>query len=169
MNKVRNINGGFTLVEMIVVLAIIVVITGIVIFNVGTEQQNSALLRSSQKLSLDLRRAQNYALSSKGFKNDVAVPWGWGVHFFGAGSDSYVIFADRNNNQIYDFNEDLETVNFEKGVSLYFSNINDAVFIPPEPTTVFTPNQTVASITLINKNSATRVITINKTGFISSP
>ncbi len=162
-------NRGFTLIEMLVVLAIIIIITGIVVFNVSTEKQNSALLRSAQKLSLDLRRAQNYALSSKGFKTDVAVPWGWGVHFFGAGSGNYVIFADRNNNQIYDYNEDLETVNFEKGVTLSFSNISDTVFIPPEPMTVFTPNQTVASVILINKDSTTRAITINKTGFISSP
>jgi len=170
MNRSRNIESGFTLIEMLAVLAIITVITGIVIFNVGTERQNSALLRSAQNLSLNLRRAQAYALSSKKFMTDIDVPWGWGVHFFGAGSTNYVIFADRDNNKIRtDSSEDLETVNFENGISLGSSNINDVVFAPPEPTTVFTPNQTVASVVLINKNSVTRVITINKTGFISSP
>ena len=162
--------GGFTLVEMLVVLAIIIVMTGIVIFNVNTERQNSALLHSAQKLSLDLRRAQTYALSSKGFKSDIDIPWGWGVHFFGAGSTSYVIFADRDNNKIRtDSNEDFETINFENGISFSSSNISDVIFIPPEPTTVFTPDQTMASVILINKNGATRAININKTGFISSP
>jgi len=154
---------------MLVCLAIIVILTGIVIFNIGSQRQNSALLRSAQKLSLDLRRAQTYALASKKFKTDSDVPWGWGVHLFGAGSGNYVIFADRDNNKIRtNDNEDLETVNFEKGTSLNFSNINDVVFIPPDPIVTFTPDQTSASIVLINKDGATRTININKTGFISS-
>ena len=31
---------GFTLIEMLVVLAIIVIITGVVVFNIGAERQN---------------------------------------------------------------------------------------------------------------------------------
>src|SRR3989344_8352181 len=84
---------GFSLIEMVVVLAIVVVITGIVIFSVGTERQNSALLRSAQKLSLDLRRVQSFALSMKTYKTS-GVPCGWGVNFNGAGSTNYIIFAD---------------------------------------------------------------------------
>ncbi len=172
-------NRGFTLIEMIVVLAIIVIITGIVIFNVGTERQNSVLLRSAQKLSLDLRRAQNYALSSKSFKT-LGVPCGWGVHFNGMGSTSYIIFADmasdvdclnRDSIRASNGSEDFEFANFETGVTIssLSNNLSDVVFIPPDPIVNFTPNQTSASIVLINKNGATRTININKTGFISSP
>jgi len=172
-------NKGFTLIEMIVVLAIIVIITGIVIFNVGTERQNSALLRSAQKLSLDLRRAQTFGLASKVFKT-TGVPCGWGVHFNGAGSTSYITFADlasSANCSDRDFvragngSEDFEVANFEAGVSIssLSNNLSDVVFSPPEPIVNFTPNQTSASIVLINKNGATRAININKTGFISSP
>lgn len=172
-------NRGFTLIEMLVVLAIIIIITGIVIFNIGAERQNSALLRSAQKLSLDLRRAQSFALSSKVFKTS-GVPCGWGAHFNGVGSDSYVIFADLAVNQNCsdrDFiravngSEDFETINLESGitVSSLSSGLSDIVFTPPDPIITLSPNQVSASITLINKNSATRIITINKTGFISSP
>ena len=171
--------GGFTLIEMLVVLAIIVIITGIVIFNIGSERQNSALLRSTQKLSLDLRRAQSFALSSKVFKTS-GVPCGWGVHFNGVSSDSYVIFADLAVNQNCsdrDFiraangSEDFEIVNLESGitVSSLNNNLSDIVFTPPDPIVTFTPGQISASITLINKNSTTREVTVNKTGFISSP
>jgi len=162
-------NRGFTLIEVMVVLAIIMVIMGIVVFNTGTERQGSALLRSAQTVSLNLRRAENYALSSKTFKNNPDVPWGWGAHFSGAGSTNYIIFADLNNNQIYDSGEDFETAYFENGVSLNTVNISDVVFIPPSPTVIFTPGQNSASINLINQNSETRIIVINKTGFISSP
>jgi len=172
-------NTGFTLIEMLVVLAIMVIITGIVIFNVGTQRQNSALLRSAQKLSLDLRRAQSYALSSKIFRT-MGVPCGWGVHFNGVSSTSYIIFADlasaqdcSNEDFIRDSNgsEDFEVANLEAGITInsLSNNLSDVVFSPPEPTVNFTPNQTSASVVLINKDGVTRAININKTGFISSP
>ncbi len=172
-------NKGFTLIEMLIVLAVIVIITGVVIFNIGTERQNSALLRSAQKLSLDLRRAQSFALSSKVFKT-FGVPCGWGAHFNGVGSGSYIIFADLAVNQNCsdrDFiraangSEDFETINLESGivVNSLSGGLSDIVFTPPDPIVTFMPNQTSANITLINKNSTTRAVTVNKTGFISSP
>lgn len=172
-------NKGFTIIEMLVVLAIIVIITGIVIFNIGGERQNSALLRSAQKLSLDLRRAQSFALSSKVFKT-FGVPCGWGVHFNGVDSTSYIIFADlasfqdcsdRDYQRASDGSEDFETINLELGITIsnLSGSLGDIVFTPPEPTVTFTPAQTSADITLINKSFTTRAITVNKTGFISSP
>lgn len=172
-------SAGFTLIEILVVLAIIVIITGIVIFNTSFERQNSALLRSAQKLSLDLRRAQSFALSSKVFKTS-GVPCGWGVHFNGVGSNSYIIFADLAVNQncsdrdfvkVASSSEDFETINLESGITIngLSNGISDVVFTPPDPIVTFTPNQASTSVTLINKNSSTRVVTINKTGFISSP
>ena len=171
--------GGFTLIEILVVLTIIIIITGIVIFNVGTERQNSVLLRSAQKLSLDLRRVQSFALSSKTY-NTSGVPGGWGVHFSGAGSTSYIIFADlassascsdRDFVRAGNGSEDFETANLESGISInsLSGNLSDIVFTPPDPVVNFTPGQTSASIVLINKDGATRAININKTGFISSP
>ncbi len=171
--------GGFTLIELLVVVSIIVIISAIVIFNVGFERQNSALLRSSQKLSLDLRRVQSFALSSKTYKTS-GVSCGWGVHFNSLSSTNYIIFADMASAQDCsnrDFirasngSEDFETVNLEGGIKVnsLSNNLSDVVFSPPEPIVNFTPNQTSASVVLINKNGATRTININKTGFISSP
>lgn len=173
-------NRGFTLIEILVVLTIIVIITGIVIFNTSLERQNSALLRSAQKLSLDLRRAQLFALSSKIYKTSGIVPCGWGIHFNGIGSTSYIIFADlatmpdcsdRDFVRASSGSEDFETTNFEPKISInsLSGSLSDVVFTPPEPTVNFVPSQTSASIVLINKDGATRTININKTGFISSP
>jgi len=172
-------NRGFTLLEMLVVLAIMSIITGIVVFNVNTERQNSALLRSAQKLSLDLRRAQSFALSSKAYKT-AGAPCGWGVHFNGSGSTNYIIFADmavaadcsnRDFIRAANGSEDFETNNFDAGIKVgsLSNNLSDIVFSPPDPVVNFTPGQTSASVVMINKNGATRTININKTGFISSP
>lgn len=172
-------NRGFTLIELLVVLAIIITITGIVIFNIGSERQNSALFRSAQKLSLDLRLAQNNALSSKVFKTS-GVPCGWGIHFSGGGSTNYIIFADlasavdcsnRDFIRASDGSEDFENVNLDAGITIssLSGGLSDIVFTPPGPTVSFTPDQTSASITLINKNGITRIVNLNKTGFISSP
>lgn len=179
-------NKGFTVVEIVVVLGIMVIITGIMLFNVGSEKQNSALFRSAQKLSLDLRKVENYALSSKVFK-DSKVPCGWGIHFNGAGSTSYIIFADTalfTNCSDRDYkrsssSEDLETVNLEAGVKIDNINIDntisDVTFTPPAPIVSFGSiyggrvNIDRIDISLINNKSSTRKITINKTGFISSP
>ncbi len=165
--------------EMLVVLSIIGIITGIVIFDVGSQQRNLALLRSAQNLSLNLRQMENFALSSKTFKTS-GVPCGWGIHFNGAGSTSYIIFADKAINmncsdrdfiRAADGSEDLENVNIDPQIT--FSNLSgglsDVIFSPPEPSVVFVPNQTMATIILVNKKGATRTIIINKTGFISSP
>lgn len=172
-------NNGFTLIEILVVLAIIVIITGIVIFNINSERQNSALLRSAQKLSLDLRRAQSFALSSKVFKTS-GVPCGWGAHFNGVGSANYIIFADlavnpncsdRDFIRAADGSEDFETINLEPGITVgsLSGGLTDVVFTPPDPIVTFTPDQTSASVTLTAKNLTTRAIIVNKTGFISSP
>ena len=179
MNNFKVNSNGFTIIELMVVIAIIVIISAIVIFNVGSQHQNSALLRSAQKLSLDLRLAQSFALSSKTYKT-ISVPCGWGLHFNGIGSTNYVIFADlavnpncsdRDFVRAADGSEDFETVNLESGVNInsLSGNLSDVVFNPPDPTVSFTPGQTSTSIILINKDGATRTININKTGFISSP
>ena len=172
-------NKGFTVVEMLVILSIIGIITGIVIFDVGSQRRNLALLRSAQNLSLNLRRVENFALSSKTFRTS-GVPCGWGVHFNGAGSTNYIIFADKAVNadcsdrdfaRAADGSEDLENINIDLQItfSSLSGGLSDVIFSPPEPSVVFAPNQTTATIVLVNKSGATKTIIINKTGFISSP
>lgn len=172
-------NKGFTVVEMLVVLSIIGTITGIVIFNVGSQQRNSALLRSAQNLSLNLRRVENFALSSKIFKTS-GVPCGWGIHFNGVGSTSYIIFADKAMNvncsdrdftRAADGSEDFENIKLDPQITISSlgDGLSDVIFSPPEPSVVFVPNQTTVGIILSNRDFATREVRINKTGFISSP
>ncbi len=174
-------DSGFTILEVLVVLSIVSLFTGMTIFSVVSERQSSSLFRSAQNLSLNLRRAQNYALSSKNFKNS-GVPCGWGVHFNGVNLSSYVIFADsvpagsdcqnQDNKRNSDGSEDFETVKFESGIKIssLTDNFSDVVFSPPAPTVVFSSSgRSQVSIVLTNRDAATRTVTVNTTGFISSP
>lgn len=180
-NLIFNKNSGFTILEVLVVLGIVSLFTGMTIFSVVSERQSSSLFRSAQNLSLNLRRAQSYALSSKNFKNS-GVPCGWGVHFNGQNSLSYIIFADsvpvgsdcqnQDNKRNGDGSEDLETVKFESGIKIssLTDDLSDVVFSPPTPTVVFySSGRPEINIVLVNRDAATRTVTVNTTGFISSP
>ena len=170
VKKFRRNSAGFTLIEMIVAFGIALIITSIIIGNLGAVKFRLALTRSAQRMSLDLHRAESDSLTSKEFKT-FGVPKSWGVHFYGAGSTKYTIFADLDgdNTRAIDSVEDLETFNFEAGVSLTSSTISDVIFIPPDPTVVFNPSVSLASIVLSTiDGSLSRTVTINKFGAITT-
>lgn len=52
---------GFTLIEMLVAIAIIGILSMVILTNVGA--RNTDLTRATQKLALDIRRAQNLSLA----------------------------------------------------------------------------------------------------------
>src|SRR3989338_3253530 len=81
---------GFTVIELLVVLGIIVLISASILANYRGQQRESALTRSAQKLALDLRRAQTLAVSSTLHHSEI--PYGYGVHF-DKNVNSYFIFA----------------------------------------------------------------------------
>ena len=167
---------GFTIIELLVSLSIIVFLGAIVLFNIGQQRQRAALLHSGQRLTLDLRRTQNFALSAREFQI-TGVPCGWGIHFNGPNSANYIIFADlaaspdcsdRDFIRAANGSEDYETVNFDAGISInsLSNSLSDIVFTPPDPLVRFTPDQTTAAVVLINRNSATMTATVNKAGLI---
>lgn len=82
---------GFSLVELIVVLAIIVVITTITL--VGHTNFNKTLLltNTAYTVALSAREAQSYGLSSRRFSTSSNA--GYGVHFTGS-SNTYKLFSD---------------------------------------------------------------------------
>lgn len=85
---------GFTLIEMLVVLAIIAIITTIVITGQSNYNKTLLLTDTSYTVALSARQAQSYGLGSKKFQN-VQNP-GYGLHFTNAQPGSYILFADTN-------------------------------------------------------------------------
>lgn len=78
--------GGFSLIELMVVVTIIVIITLIIIPNYRQISSQFALERSAHKLAQDIRRAAEMAMSARELPGSGPQPKGYGV-FFSTGSD----------------------------------------------------------------------------------
>jgi len=168
---------GFTLVELLTVLAIIFTLTSISLPFYRTAQKQYILENASQKLVQDIRRAQEMAISARicgpcGNK----VPPGYGI-YLQQGNISYFIYADTNpaqGNEIYDGGDIIiETISFESGV--FIKNINPSSlsinFKPPDPkirigNSSQSLNEVSIIISLLTDTSKTRTIRVNKAGLI---
>jgi len=94
---------GFTLVELLVTMSILVVITSMILANYPGFSETLALKRTAQEIALTIRQAQVYGLSVREFGAGSGIFPGYGVHFDIAGSpDTFVLFADANGNKSYD-------------------------------------------------------------------
>ena len=159
---------AFTLVELLVVIGIIILLTALALPDYRTGERQFALQRSASKLAQDLRRAQEMAMSAKEPPTASETFKGaYGIKFQTNSSD-YILFADLDNDQIYDSGEEIETLPLEKKVKI--SNLSPASpltisFTPPDPQININPSDSLATITLTN-NGQTKIIKVNKAGLI---
>jgi|GEM_PF-287790 len=84
---------GFTLLEMITSMALIVIITTVFIANYRSNNKRTDLIMTAQKLVADIHAAQNNTLGLVKYGDEVPAG-GWGVNFNKANSNQYVVFAD---------------------------------------------------------------------------
>jgi prepilin-type N-terminal cleavage/methylation domain-containing protein len=171
---------GFTLVEVLTSLFIIVIISGIVFANYRQSGQQFALQRSANKLAQDIRRAQAMAMGAKEYSG--SVPPGYGFIVLAGWNDKkYRIYADTNGNGIFDDGVDtvVETMDLEKGV--YFKEActpsgcgvcgGSINFRPPDPTmnicrAVCGENEITIILALSSDPSKQKLIRVNKAGLI---
>ncbi|HJL55718.1 MAG: prepilin-type N-terminal cleavage/methylation domain-containing protein [Candidatus Pacebacteria bacterium] len=108
---------GFSLVELIVAVAIFLIITSIILVK-HSEFSGTLLIENlAYDIALSVRKAQVFGLSVREFtagSNEFNV--GYGVHFDSASNNTYIFFADRNRNEKYDdSSEILEIFTLRKG------------------------------------------------------
>jgi len=105
--KCQNMR-GFTIIELLVVLCIILIIPMIVISNVPIIKLQFALSNATYEFAQDLRMAQNMALSPLEYKDSFGIlqtidGYGIAINFDDLGSATYYMYADKKpGNQVYD-------------------------------------------------------------------
>ena len=178
---------GFTIIELIVSVSIIVMITAIFLANYNSANRRTDLTMTAQKMVTDIRLAQNYALGLKRYGNSgsLNVPLGgWGIHFDtqNYGNNKYVIFADDNGNKLYEIGED----NLQYGAQIttlpsnvvidsikldsLATNKADITFLPPDPVTTITGDSSSgSSVTIVLKDvktSSVKTVRVNFLGLV---
>lgn len=162
---------GFTLVEVLVVIAIITIISGVMVVNFRQSEQGSKLQRSAQQTIQGIRKAQNMALSS--MEHEGQVYDYYGVYFDKQNMpNSYHIFA--SDNKVYNAGEEIETISLESGMvidSISTGNQLNLTFLPPYAFVEFNPSITQATITIKNEGGSCpqdcKYIKVNDKGWMS--
>lgn len=91
--KLKQNKAGFTLLEMVTSMALIVVITTVFIANYRSSNKRTDLTMTAQKMVADIHAAQNNTLGLVKYGDEVPAG-GWGVNFDMAQPDRYMVFAD---------------------------------------------------------------------------
>ncbi len=87
---------GFTLIEMLVVVAIFIFITGAVLIRQTRFSSDIAITNLAYQIGLTVRQAQVYGLSVRGSNNGGVTDFdaGYGVHFDSSAPTSFKFFSD---------------------------------------------------------------------------
>jgi len=163
---------GYTLVEMLIVMFIVVILSTVMLVNYDQGEYRLALNRAVSKLAQDLRRAEGMAMAAKEIEGDVPIG-GYGVHFAYVEPTSYIIFANKNVDSIYDDGIDviIETVEMTDGAEI-FSLIPggplDIIFLPPNPDVIMNPDPAIGepAIITLKVSDLTASVSVNKIGLI---
>lgn len=104
LHKRKNL--GFSLIELLVTMGIIVTILTVVTLNQSTYVESASLTNLADQVGSTIVQAQAYGIAVRELtpgSADFSASYGLSVSLLGSGSPtSYLFFADRNNNRAYD-------------------------------------------------------------------
>lgn len=107
--SIKKYNSGVTLVELIVVIFIFVLMSGVILFNYDKFRSQTSLQNLADDVALSVRKAQSYAIGVHKSSNVFDI--GYGIHFslnpitenYSGSRKLFVLFADVNPNNTYDY------------------------------------------------------------------
>jgi len=191
--KNDNISGfeaGFTLIELMIVISIILFLSPMVITNYNAGERRFSLERSAHGLAQDLRDAEEMALTGEETPAsfDKSFPAGGYGLYFEANQDSYVLFADCDGDGSYDasgvasscssassapgesYPEKIKEFSMESGVvisDLYPSTPLAVLFFPPQPIITLNPIPgNMEAVITLELDGRTKTVSINTAGLI---
>ena len=163
-----------TIVELLVVLAIFAIISGITMVDYSSFKSSASLNNLANDISISIRKAQSYAIGARG--NSGSFDDGYGVHFSTDNDSLFTIFTSSDNNTI-------ETLNINSGDKISGFIIGDETgeqvgdldinFIRPNLDATFSFNGASGNISNIGiilsnqKDSRHKIIKVTSTGQIS--
>ena len=99
----NKVQGGFTLIELLVSVGVLTIITAIVLANHARFGGDLLLSNLAYDIALSIRQSQSYGLSVREVGTGTGFfDTGYGVYFAENAPTSYVLFADRDKDGLYD-------------------------------------------------------------------
>ena len=165
---------GFTIPELLVVVAIIVLMTGLILPNWRSGERTLALNRVVHKAGQDVRRAQELALRAQAHNCTAGTISGYGVYFNSNSPTSYIIFAECSGNFEYDLGIDdiIETLFLESSIEIQSVSPSPAVsilFIPPTPLIFIKPGDPPSTQIFFQRTDGvegSKILDVNSKGVI---
>jgi prepilin-type N-terminal cleavage/methylation domain-containing protein len=167
--KNRVCSAGFTLIELIVVVSILVIITTVMLANHARYGSSVILQNLAYDVALSIRQAQVYGISVAryGTTTESRFDRGFGMHF-NSNATQYVLFADVfAQNGVYDSNEQVNISSITNGyrisdlcATLPGSNVEtcgysnlDILYLRPEPGALISAGSDGVTSCITVKNS----------------
>lgn len=181
---IKNKLKGFTIIELLVVLAIFALIISVSLANYNAGSRQSKLKMSLQNFSANIRLTQSYAMGSKDFADpnsgkNIVPRGGWGIYLNKASPSKYRIVVDLDDDHYFDKTSDgsYKLLTFDDNIVIdeileNNSPVDRAVifFQPPDPQT-FINGLNSNNITIYLKDNVANTssaVTVNFFGLIEN-
>jgi prepilin-type N-terminal cleavage/methylation domain-containing protein len=97
----RKTTTGFSLIELMVVIAIFAIISGVIMFNYGRFSSNMIVTNLAYEAALAVRQAQVYGISVKKTTEGAKFDASYGVWFSESDKQNFYLFSDKDGDKMY--------------------------------------------------------------------
>jgi prepilin-type N-terminal cleavage/methylation domain-containing protein len=135
----KSYKKGFSLPELIIVIAIFVIITSVALFNQGKLSSDVLLTNMAYEIGLSVREAQTYGIGVRGDDGGTTFAGQYGAHFSVQDDTSnrqVIVYSDKDDNGVYTPGEEKSIYSFQdrrgnRLVALCAGDLNDGEACTP--------------------------------------